>query len=186
MEPRSRSRRRRRRRRQGYALYDMVVMRVHGGEPFSMWAHHAAEALGCFFMTCFRQAAFFPMMFAITEVTVLPGNAMWLAQKFSRSDTSRAVPALLLARFVAFLVFRTFILPYTLWYAVRRDQFLENVKATHPFVTVLSAINMVRFCPMLRRGKATRLTPRRRLPQWRAASRRRACSGRSTCTGPSS
>ena len=159
-------------RAQGYALYDMVVMRIHGREPPSMWAHHAAEALGCFLMTCFRQAAFFPTMFAITEVTVLPGNLLWLAQKFVRDEKSKIIPALLLARFVAFAIFRAFILPHTLNYAIQRGNFVQNVRETHPVVSVLSAANMVRS-----RGTATRTPPAARS---RPTLRVRAC-GPSPC-----
>ena len=112
-----------------------------------MWAHHIAEALGCFLMTCFRQAAFFPMMFAVTELTVLPANILWMAQKFERSESSKLVPALLLLRFFAFLGLRAFILPYTLKYAMDRGNFVNNVKLTHPFVIGASTINMVRCAP---------------------------------------
>lgn len=55
----------------GYAVYDMVVMAIHGREPASMWMHHLLTALGTFLMAAFRQAPFFPAAFSITELTVM-------------------------------------------------------------------------------------------------------------------
>ena len=72
----------------GYALYDMVVMYKHGGEALGTWLHHVVLAYGCFLMLGFRQAAFFPLVFTISELTVVPNNLLWIAQKLGTQSRS--------------------------------------------------------------------------------------------------
>ena len=129
----------------GYALYDMVVMAIHREDGAVMWMHHILEALGCFFMMCFRQAPFFPAAFSITEMSVIPQNLLWVMQR-ARPDWkgSKAEGNLLLVRLLTVLVFRTFVWPWAIKYALDKGDFVKNVRQTHWFVITASLINMVR------------------------------------------
>lgn len=90
----------------GYSLYDTTVMALGAHEPPIMWAHHILGLGGAFAMMCYRELSFFPVAFAVSELTVLPINLVWYLNKLGISRKSRRMRAALLARAIAFLTLR--------------------------------------------------------------------------------
>ncbi len=63
-----------------YSAYDAATMFVQGEQHWSMWAHHAAGAMGACCMIVFRRGAFFTLWGLLTELTAVTNNALWFAQ----------------------------------------------------------------------------------------------------------
>jgi hypothetical protein len=103
----------------GWSIWDMVAMYGAGEHP-AMWLHHIIVLTGSVLMQCYRQAAFFPAIFGITELTVLPHNAMWYLSALGLQATHARLEARLsLARALFMLVFRLPIGPASIAYAVK-------------------------------------------------------------------
>lgn len=66
----------------------------------------------------YRQVAFFPALFQMTELTVLPTNVLWFATKF-QVQAPRLKRAAILLRALFYVVFRLFVGPLALAHAVR-------------------------------------------------------------------
>ncbi|PVF99692.1 hypothetical protein CPB86DRAFT_783311 [Serendipita vermifera] len=90
----------------GYSIYDTSVMAIGAHEPMIMWLHHVCGVAGAAGMMYYRRLAFFPIMFAITELTVLPFNLIWYLSKFNVPRTSPVMKLALFIRAVAFLLVR--------------------------------------------------------------------------------
>ncbi|KAG8778434.1 hypothetical protein FRC16_003841 [Serendipita sp. 398] len=101
----------------GYSLYDTTVMALGAHEPPIMWLHHILGFGGAFAEMCFRELSFFPVAFAISELTVIPFNAIWYLSKFNVPRTSRVMRVALITRAVAFLAIRAPIGIFTMAYA---------------------------------------------------------------------
>jgi len=76
--------------------------------------------LGAAAMMIYRQAAFFPVAFMIPELTVITSNWLWVLQRFHLTE-SKWYQKALVARAVAFTLFRTFIFPVSIIYAINRE-----------------------------------------------------------------
>lgn len=101
----------------GYSVYDMLAMLAVGGEHWTMWMHHLIGAAGAFLMMLYRQAAYFPIVFTITELSVIPTNWLWALRTLQVSPQSSQYRVAHMTRSIAFLGFRTFLAPVCLWYA---------------------------------------------------------------------
>jgi hypothetical protein len=95
----------------GYSVYDMLTMLAVGGEHWTMWMHHIIGAGGAFLMMLYRQAAYFPIVFTITELSVVPTNWLWLLRTLKFPQSSQQYRVAHLTRSLAFLGFRTFLAP---------------------------------------------------------------------------
>ncbi|KAJ9065423.1 hypothetical protein DSO57_1019751 [Entomophthora muscae] len=113
----------------GYTIYDLCIMSTKTKEDSTMWIHHIVGLVGASLMPFFQKGAFFPVLFTITEVTVIPGNLVWLLQRLNKKDTSLYEVALAL-RAAAFIVFRPFAAPFCLYYAFNNPGPLAPYAAT--------------------------------------------------------
>jgi len=138
----------------GYTLYDLSVMFRQPHAPVDIWVHHALGLAGCAGMLYYRQAAFVPLAFGMTELTVVPHNALWLIRRFGDKD-SLAYKASLLTRAVMFLVLRLPMLPFTVWYSYAHQgptplppswtTYVGKWRAVDPVVFYGTAINATVF-----------------------------------------
>ncbi|ORX86031.1 hypothetical protein K493DRAFT_307154 [Basidiobolus meristosporus CBS 931.73] len=101
----------------GYTIYDSSVMFLKPKEEPTIWIHHLVVAFGCIMEMYYRQAAFFPTMFCVTEITVIPTNLVWYLQRLQMKNTKLYTKALI-ARAAAFLFIRLPIAPFVFWYAL--------------------------------------------------------------------
>lgn len=102
----------------GYAAWDTAVM-VFMEEPAAMWLHHALVIFGAFAMQVYREAAFFPALFAVSELTVVPTNALWYAQKvFGEPRDGPRARFLRFVRALFYVVLRLPLGPYAVYHAV--------------------------------------------------------------------
>jgi len=101
----------------GYTAYDLKIMWSKPQEELSMWVHHILGLIGSTLILFKRQAAFFPALFSITEITVIPGNLVWFLQRLELKKTKLYTIGLAL-RAGFFLTFRTFVAPFCYYYAV--------------------------------------------------------------------
>lgn len=124
----------------GYSLHDMAVMMLHG-EPMSIWVHHIVAASGALGMMCFRHAAWWPCLFLVSELTVLPSNLHWYLVKFGLTGT-RLFAANMWARVASHLLFRVALGPVSVLWALRCGRFLDQVRACPPLLSVLTAFNV--------------------------------------------
>ncbi|KAG8811916.1 hypothetical protein FRC17_002278 [Serendipita sp. 399] len=92
-------------------------MALGAHEPPIMWLHHVLGFGGAFAEMCFRELSFFPVAFAISELTVIPFNVIWYLSKFNVPRTSKAMRVALIVRAVAFLAIRAPIGIFTVAYA---------------------------------------------------------------------
>eukprot|EP00732_Lithocolla_globosa_P006612 Lithocolla_globosa_v1_NODE_7788_length_900_cov_9.216568.p1 type:complete len:267 gc:universal NODE_7788_length_900_cov_9.216568:37-837(+) len=129
----------------GNALYDVLLMSFRK-EPIAMWMHHLITMQGCFAITYFRQAAFFPVAFAITEVTILPTNILWVFDKFKFKDTRQVLfHSVLLFRLITYMVIRCFTVPLIVAHTTRvenMDNFWKKVETLHWFIPFATCLNM--------------------------------------------
>ncbi|KAJ1916087.1 hypothetical protein IWQ60_008220 [Tieghemiomyces parasiticus] len=118
----------------GYCLYDLGIMALQANRDPAMWAHHAAGFLGATLMTVYRQAAFFPTAFMITELTVVPTNLLWYIQKLGADRSAPGVAAVwyrrvAIARAVAFVALRLTTTWFVLWYALYNTPSVDGQSA---------------------------------------------------------
>lgn len=90
----------------GYSIYDTTVMALGAHEPLVMWLHHLLGLGGAMGMMYFRKLSFFPVVFALTELTVLPFNFIWYLNKLDVPRNSPLMRFALISRAVAFLALR--------------------------------------------------------------------------------
>jgi TLC domain len=103
----------------GYQIHDMLVMFLHG-DSFDMWAHHVLAAGGGLVMVVYRLGSFVPCMFWVSELTVLPQNALYVGSQLlgrERFERTAVFNALLYARLAAHTLFRVGLGPICLWRA---------------------------------------------------------------------
>lgn len=126
----------------GYTLFELLLFVVRK-EPVSLWFHHLVDAYGTFFTTCFRESAFFPFAFGITEMTIVPQNALYYYQ-ILKLNQPKLLKFLQLWRAVFYLIFRTFISPFTIGYALTSNRLTwPQFKNSTPIVTVCSLFNII-------------------------------------------
>ncbi|KAK9767093.1 hypothetical protein K7432_003360 [Basidiobolus ranarum] len=101
----------------GYTIYDSFVMFMKTNEEPTIWIHHIVVGFGCIMEMYYRQAAFFPTIFCVTEITVIPTNLVWYLQRLQMKDTKLYTMALI-ARAAAFVLIRLPIAPFVFWYAI--------------------------------------------------------------------
>lgn len=102
----------------GYAVWDTMVMLWQKDGP-DMWLHHVLVMFGAFAMQVYREAAFFPALFAISELTVVPNNLLWYARSFAGAGSGDASSAVLrVVRAAFYVVFRLPLGPYALAHAI--------------------------------------------------------------------
>jgi hypothetical protein len=92
----------------GYDLYDTLLMTLSREHP-SVWIHHLLSLLGLTYTRAIRRLAFYPMMFMVSELTVVITNIFWIAQRYFPPITpvrEHMHMAILRARVVSFLLFR--------------------------------------------------------------------------------
>jgi len=106
----------------GYSIYDTTVMALGAHEPLVMWAHHLLGIFGAMGMMYYRQLSFFPVAFAISELTVLPFNLIWYLSKLNVPRTAPIMKFALALRAVAFLTLRAPIGIFTFLYANKQTQ----------------------------------------------------------------
>jgi hypothetical protein len=107
----------------GFTLYDLAYMAGQGVGDGSVWLHHVLGLAGTGAMIALpapwtRYLAYWPGMFAMSEVTTLPANVLAVLRRFGEPGSSRHEwwrRAATWARLLAFLVARTFIGPLCLW-----------------------------------------------------------------------
>ncbi|KNE70808.1 hypothetical protein AMAG_14924 [Allomyces macrogynus ATCC 38327] len=105
----------------GYTIYDLFTMWAQGGDHWSMWIHHIMSLYGTSLIMYFRKPSFFPLLFAVSEITALANNLVWYAQTLR--PTSSWLPSLMVARAVTFTVARAWIAPYALARALAQAQY---------------------------------------------------------------
>jgi hypothetical protein len=81
-------------------------MAALGGEHPSVWAHHILGILGTLIVRAYKKLAWFPTCFAVSELTVVPSNMLWIQQKLYPGQRD-VEGRLLLVRAVFFALFRT-------------------------------------------------------------------------------
>lgn len=139
----------------GYTLYDLSIMAQQTDIPKDMWAHHLLGLFGCLGMMYFKEAAFMPVVFGITELTVIPHNLLWLVRRFGEKN-SPSYKAALFGRAASFVLFRLPMLPFAIWYSVNHQgpvpagatpwsSYLQKWQQVHPIVMYGTAINVVVF-----------------------------------------
>jgi len=127
----------------GYEIYDLILMILHGNEPISMWLHHLIVLSGTCFMMFYRIAPFYPVVFGITEATVIPHNIYTLLSQFSFDLNGYPEIYLTGARVVAHFLFRIFIAPFAFWYAKKNNMNKEEFKKLPGLVSGASLFNML-------------------------------------------
>lgn len=90
----------------GYSIYDTAVMALGAHEPAIMWMHHLMGWFGVMGMMYYRKLSFFPVAFAISELTVLPFNLIWYLSKLNVPRTAPVMKFALALRAIAFLTLR--------------------------------------------------------------------------------
>jgi len=129
----------------GYQLYDMfyVMIRQGSGAHAEMWAHHFAACIGLSTLYIYKQSAFLPVAYMISEITVLPVNIRYIVQKLGLSDKNPSLLKIIdLINLAFFLVFRTFVGPMSLYYGFSRNlSALLFDQRVAWFVTVLCGVN---------------------------------------------
>lgn len=94
------------------------------------------------FLKNFREAAFFPIIFGITEASVVPQNAIYYYQ-ILKCNKPRLFGLLLLWRVIFYFLFRTFLGPISLLYGFSNGRYpLSTLKRTSPVVFLGSAFNV--------------------------------------------
>jgi hypothetical protein len=104
----------------GYSIYDMGTMVIVGDEPMAMWFHHIVGAFGAFAMMMYRQAAFFPVTFLATELTVVPTNLVWYLRTLDVDKKSALYRWNVTIRNIVFLTARSIVAPACLSYALQQ------------------------------------------------------------------
>lgn len=123
----------------GYAAWDTLVM-VFMEEGAAMWLHHVLVIFGAFAMQVYREAAFFPALFAISELTVVPTNVLWYATRlFGVSPSSRLANTLRSLRALFYVLFRLPLGPYAFYHALATTPgglsgLVSRFAALHPVV----------------------------------------------------
>lgn len=124
-------------------------MAALGGEHPSVWAHHVLGILGSLVVRAYKKLAWFPTVFCVSELTVVPSNFLWIQQRLwsSRQDIEGK---LLVMRAIFFALFRFPCAPLAALgtlSALRKDpSLLKRTKEEVPFlVTVLCAFNVAIF-----------------------------------------
>ena len=112
----------------GYTIYDLGLMlwiqhHPHNTTAFrehwSMFAHHLIGGLGAYLTMLYRQATYFPMVFLITELSVVPVNWIWTMRTLGLDGShGRLYKRVLALRTVMFLMFRTGVAPACLWHTL--------------------------------------------------------------------
>ncbi|KAI9293058.1 hypothetical protein K502DRAFT_52465 [Neoconidiobolus thromboides FSU 785] len=95
----------------------------------------------------YRKGAFFPLIFTITEITVIPTNLVWVLQRIEMKDSPLYSYGLFF-RAIFFLVFRSFITPFLFYYALNNpgdispySTLLANYDASLPSNIILNSLN---------------------------------------------
>ncbi|RKP07387.1 TLC domain-containing protein [Thamnocephalis sphaerospora] len=112
----------------GYTLYDLLVMLAKPRESGSMWAHHLLGAAGALAMLYYKQAAYFPVAFLATELTVPVVNALWMFDRFGGGNR-RSRLVLVGLRALAYVLFRLLAGPLISVYAIKHHQPLPGMVA---------------------------------------------------------
>ncbi|KAL3895251.1 MAG: hypothetical protein SGCHY_004812, partial [Lobulomycetales sp.] len=111
----------------GFTLYDLCVMLYAGEHAPSAWVHHLVTLSGTFLIQKLRTAAFYPCLFAVTEISVVFSNIVWVMHKLRADAISRrVVGCALAARAAAFIVFRLTSLPAALLYTYRAERNIQS------------------------------------------------------------
>jgi len=130
----------------GWSLWDMGAM-LGSGEPLSMWLHHLIVLSGSLLIQCYRRAAFFPAAFGLTELTVLPHNAIWYLSALGlRASHPRLEAKLALIRAAFFLLFRFPTGPATIAYAMGvhgGSDFWQKYRGLSPVIQGATAFNVL-------------------------------------------
>jgi hypothetical protein len=100
----------------GYELYDFLAEFLGGGTHWSIWVHHSIVVVGLVISLHFRQAAFYPLVFTMTEVTVVTANLhFWLKTLGLDKALHRVVLANDVARVALYWGLRLFLGPWVFW-----------------------------------------------------------------------
>eukprot|EP00753_Platysulcus_tardus_P010339 PLAT2580.1.p1 GENE.PLAT2580.1~~PLAT2580.1.p1 ORF type:complete len:327 (+),score=100.02 PLAT2580.1:61-981(+) len=134
----------------GYSVYDMIAMYFYG-ETADMWLHHAMSCSGSILMGVYRVMAFFPVALMASELTVLPSNVNWALRNAGLPRSSPLFRWNARVRVASYFVFRTFIGPAMVLYALRTESFytlMPKVVITVPIITftflaLLSVMNII-------------------------------------------
>ncbi len=127
----------------GYTLYDMITMAIHGGESREMWLHHGIGLLGSVLIPAFRTLGLLPTVFMATELTVLPQNALWFAQRLRLSPTSHLYRILLFFRALSYLFLRAPSLAFVFKYATDRNLTPAKWARLPPYAQALFGLNIL-------------------------------------------
>jgi hypothetical protein len=109
----------------GYTLYDMVTMYLKPKESASMWLHHIVGVIGAVSMLHYKQGAYFPVVFFITELTVPIVNLIWFTDRFGGTHCAPGSFLRLLLvtiRALCFILFRLAVGPLAFAYALDHHQ----------------------------------------------------------------
>jgi TLC domain len=120
----------------GYSLHDMLVMFRHG-DSVDMWLHHVLMIWGCLTMVCYRLGSFFPSVFFVSELTVLPQNLLYVCTQLmgkERFEKTGLFTALLYARVAFHVAFRVGLTPFCFAYARYTGVTYERWRQTPGFL----------------------------------------------------
>lgn len=124
-------------------------MAALGGEHPSVWTHHVLGILGTLAVRAYKKLAFYPTIFSVCELTVVPSNILWTQQKLypSRRDVEGK---LLFLRAIFFALFRTpaaIVAALGTWFAVSKEpNLLQRTKdEVPPLISLLCAVNVAVF-----------------------------------------
>jgi hypothetical protein len=122
----------------GFALYDLGTMVIQGYNGADMWIHHILAAASYILCMWYKRGAIISRMW-ITEMTVLPTNAMWYVNKF-KGKNNAMYKALLVVRMIFYLVFRVGVAPYLIYRALTEGQLETYLNSTIDIKIIIATI----------------------------------------------
>lgn len=115
-------------------------MSLQRTDTAAMWVHHCVVVTGFTMLLYFRQAAFYPLSFFITELIVIPVNVLWYIRSLGVPRESRIYKIAYTARFLAYYVCRIWVAPWVFYRAIVRGDY-ARYQEVHPLVTIFSNFN---------------------------------------------
>jgi hypothetical protein len=126
----------------GFLAFEIYMFKKRG-EPLALWIHHILDAVGSAGIMLYRECAFFPTAFLVSEATIVPQNALTTHQIFG-FDKGALYGFLLIVRTLFYLAFRTFCGPGSIRYGFSNSRLdIERLKKVNPVVSGLSTLNIL-------------------------------------------